>query len=167
MDDVTKTPDVSRRIMIRSTALGAVAVPVLAACGDDAPTAEPGGSTTTPTTTSTPGGGGGGGGSAEVLAATSDVEVGGALFLDSEDVPGEEVPNGVVITQPAAGEFHAFSRDCSHMHCAVADIQDGKIHCPCHGSEYDMATGAVVGGPAPAPLNEVPFEIKKGNIIRA
>jgi Rieske Fe-S protein len=101
-----------------------------------------------------------------VLAQTEDVPVGGALFIDSADVPGEEVANGVVVTQPTAGDFHAFSRDCSHNHCAVADIQAGKIHCPCHDSLYDMSTGANVGGPAPAPLVAVGIRVQGDKIIR-
>src|SRR5689334_12723433 len=105
MPDVT-TPDVSRRAMMRSTALGAAALPVLAACGDETPEANPfsPGGTDTPSRTPTKAGAGG----QEVLALTSDIEVGGALFLNADAVPGEEVPNGVVITQPTAGEFHAF-----------------------------------------------------------
>lgn len=168
MDDRTTTHDVPRRVMLRGTALGAVALPVLAACGDDEPSvsSDPPASST-PTSTPTQGGGKGNAASGDVLAETSEIEVGDALFIDSADVPGEEVPNGVVVTQPVAGEFHAFGRDCTHMHCAVAEIQNGRILCPCHGSEYDMATGANVSGPAPAPLTEVPIRVKGGKILRA
>jgi Rieske Fe-S protein len=38
------------------------------------------------------------------------------------------------------------------MGCTVSQISGGKIECPCHGSEYSIATGDVLRGPAPKPL---------------
>jgi Rieske Fe-S protein len=160
VDTDLKPAELTRRNILRSAALGTVAVPVLAACGDDGGEASGGSSPTasdspseTPSATETPTGGGG-----DVLAETSEVEVGGAVFLDKDNV---------VITQPAAGEFHAFDRTCTHQQCPVTDIQDGKIHCSCHGSLYDMATGENVGGPAPAPLTKVDITVQGTEIVKA
>ncbi len=36
----------------------------------------------------------------------------------------------------------------------VSDIADGTINCACHGSQYDIATGAVKKGPATKALPE-------------
>jgi Rieske Fe-S protein len=69
---------------------------------------------------------------------------GGRVFADQK----------VVVTQPTAGEFKAFSAVCTHMACLVDRVADGTIDCPCHGSRYDIATGAVKAGPAPSPLPE-------------
>jgi Rieske Fe-S protein len=147
--------DVTRRNVLRASALGAVAVPLLVACGDgESTTGTPAGSTTPSTGSS--GGPTQGGGGGSVLAKTSDIEVGGAVFLDA-----------IVITQPAAGQFHAFDRTCTHQACPVTDLVDGKIHCSCHGSLYDAATGENVGGPAPKPLTEVEIKVQGGNIVEA
>jgi Rieske Fe-S protein len=54
----------------------------------------------------------------------------------------------VVVTQPKAGEFKAFSAICTHRGCPVSTVADGTINCLCHGSKFDVATGKVVQGPA-------------------
>jgi Rieske Fe-S protein len=69
-----------------------------------------------------------------------------------------------VVTQPKAGEFKAFSAICTHKGCTVAKVANGTIDCPCHGSKYDMATGAVTAGPAPAPLPPKTATVTGGSI---
>ncbi len=46
--------------------------------------------------------------------------------------------------------FRAVSAVCTHLGCTV-NLAGAGFHCPCHGSVFDDA-GAVVSGPAPAPL---------------
>lgn len=58
----------------------------------------------------------------------------------------------MVVTQPSAGEFKAFSAICTHQGCTVNKVADGTIDCPCHGSKYRIADGSVAAGPAPRPL---------------
>ncbi|MCW0216676.1 MAG: Rieske (2Fe-2S) protein, partial [Pseudonocardia sp.] len=83
------------------------------------------------------------GGGAVVLASTSDIGVGaGTIFADQ----------GVVVTQPTAGEFKAFSTTCTHQGCAVTKVADGTIDCPCHGSKFSIADGSPTAGPATTPL---------------
>jgi Rieske Fe-S protein len=80
---------------------------------------------------------------ANALAATSDIPVGGGTIFTGPKV---------VVTQPTAGDFKAFSAVCTHMGCIVGTVSNGTIDCPCHGSQYSISTGAVVAGPAPKPL---------------
>jgi cytochrome b6-f complex iron-sulfur subunit len=48
--------------------------------------------------------------------------------------------------------FAVASAVCTHLGCTVGYFQnDGRFHCPCHGSVY-AADGRVVHGPAPRPL---------------
>lgn len=96
----------------------------------------------------TTGGATGGTGSANsaaggALGSTSQIPVGSGMIFTAEKV---------VVTQPKAAEYKAFSAVCTHMGCLVNQISNGTIDCPCHGSEYSIATGAVVRGPAPLPL---------------
>jgi nitrite reductase/ring-hydroxylating ferredoxin subunit len=84
-----------------------------------------------------------GGGAAAALVATADVPVGGGVVFADRDV---------VVTQPAAGTFKAFTATCTHQGCKVTEVANGTINCPCHGSRFAIADGAVADGPAPKPL---------------
>lgn len=83
------------------------------------------------------------GGAAAALVATKDVPVGGGVVFADQDV---------VVTQPAAGTFKAFTATCTHQGCKVGEVAGGTINCPCHGSRFAIADGAVAGGPAKKPL---------------
>ncbi|NBM16427.1 Rieske (2Fe-2S) protein [Streptomyces sp. GC420] len=99
--------------------------------------------------------GAGADGSAE-LAKTADIPEGGGKLLDSE---------GVVITQPKAGEFKAFSSKCTHQGCSVVGVTDGSIVCPCHNSKFSVTDGSVQAGPATQPLPAVSITVE-GDVIK-
>ena len=84
-----------------------------------------------------------GGAASDALTSTSALPVGGGKIFNTQVV---------VVTQPTAGEFKAFSAVCTHMGCIVSKVSSGRIDCPCHGSEYSITDGAVLAGPAPRPL---------------
>ena len=71
---------------------------------------------------------------------------------------------GIVLTRASDGTPHAFSSVCTHQGCTVTGVVNGAIACPCHGSRFDIRTGAVVAGPAPRPLPAVPIEVRDGQI---
>ncbi|MFE0701441.1 Rieske (2Fe-2S) protein [Streptomyces sp. NPDC058872] len=91
------------------------------------------------------------------LARTGDIPVGGGKVLADK---------GLVITQPVAGEFKAFSSKCTHQGCAVSSVKDGVIVCPCHQSMFDVSDGSVKSGPATAPLPPEPIQVVGGEISR-
>jgi nitrite reductase/ring-hydroxylating ferredoxin subunit len=132
----------SRRNVIAGLAAAGAAVPLIAACGSgggSTVTGTTGSSTGAPTPVPTPKGGGGGG------IPTAEIPVGGGRIF-----PGQNL----VVTQPRAGEFKAFSATCTHQGCMVGGIAQGAIICPCHGSGFSIEDGSVEGGPAPSPLPE-------------
>lgn len=87
--------------------------------------------------------GGPGGGAARLTTPTS------AIPMDSGKIFGQQQ---VVVTQPSAGDFKAFSAICTHQGCPVKSIEKGSIICPCHGSRFSIVDGSVQSGPAPTPL---------------
>jgi Rieske Fe-S protein len=147
-------PALSRRAAVAGTC-GAACVAALSACstyGASPPTAPTG---APPATGGAEPGGGGGAG---VLTRTSDVPVGGGVVLADQDV---------VVTQPDAGEFRAFSATCTHQGCAIGDVRDGTINCPCHNSRFSISDGTVVDGPAESPLPERSIAVTGEEIVSA
>jgi Rieske Fe-S protein len=117
-----------------------------------------GASTTAPPATASaaaPSTGSSTGSAAGALATTSEIPVGGGMIFTAKKV---------VVTQPTAGDFKAFSAVCTHMGCIVSTISNGTIDCPCHGSQYSIKNGSVVGGPAPAPLPAVAIKVSGSSI---
>jgi thiosulfate dehydrogenase [quinone] large subunit len=114
-----------------------------------APSATPSGSGS-----STPGGSQPAG---TAIAAAKNVPVGGsAPFTD----PSSGNPS--IVIQAKAGKFVAFDAVCPHAGCTVGyDHSAGQIVCPCHGSQFNAATGAVESGPAATGLK--PITISQGS----
>ncbi|MGW1816599.1 Rieske (2Fe-2S) protein [Streptomyces sp. NPDC002125] len=73
------------------------------------------------------------------LTSTSDVPAGGGTIFKEQKI---------VVTQPADGEFKAFSAVCTHAGCIVSTVENGTINCACHGSRFSITDGAVEQGPA-------------------
>jgi Rieske Fe-S protein len=94
-------------------------------------------------------------GSGTTLAALDAIPDGGGLIL-----PGKRI----VLTR-SGSTVHGFSTICTHQGCPVNAVHDGKIFCPCHGSEFDASTGAVVAGPAPRPLPAVAVTVVDGEVM--
>ena len=64
----------------------------------------------------------------------------------------------IVIARTEGGWFAVEDR-CTHAGCALsedADLHGFEIVCNCHGSEFDIRTGAVRRGPAERPVRTFP-----------
>lgn len=92
------------------------------------------------------------------LAAVSAIPVGGAYYVDQYKL---------LLTQPTAGDIHAFSGLCTHMGCPVKDVADGHLVCHCHGSQFSLTDGSVIQGPAQNPLPAQKIRVVNGYVYAA
>jgi Rieske Fe-S protein len=56
---------------------------------------------------------------------------------------------------------HAFSTTCTHAGCRIGRSNSGILHCGCHGSQFDAASGKPVKGPAILPLQQLECKFEK------
>ncbi|MGW7467391.1 Rieske (2Fe-2S) protein [Streptomyces xantholiticus] len=146
------TRTVARRTVVAAVG-GAGLTVALTACGGSDDTVRTGSGQPAGDGGAAASGGGTGGAGGTVIAKTTDIPAGGG-----------KVVGDVVITQPVAGEFKAFSSKCTHQGCAVKEISNGTINCPCHNSQFDASDGSVKAGPATAPLPPASITVEGDSI---
>lgn len=90
------------------------------------------------------------------LGSASEVPVGGGVIYPDAKV---------IVTQPTKGTFLAFSALCTHQGFAINKIADGVMTCPLHGSQFSVADGAAVKGPATSALGKVDLKVDGDSLI--
>jgi nitrite reductase/ring-hydroxylating ferredoxin subunit len=65
------------------------------------------------------------------------------------------------------GQYYAIGNVCTHMGCMLSDglLKGENIVCVCHGSTFNLKTGAVVHGPAQKPEPSYPLKIDGDQIL--
>ena len=75
------------------------------------------------------------------------------------DVTAFDVNGAEIAVARSGGLLLAFSDICTHRECNLSlggEIEGTTIQCECHGSIFEMTTGAVVQGPAAEPIAVYP-----------
>ncbi|MFD5271438.1 Rieske (2Fe-2S) protein [Streptomyces sp. NPDC058335] len=144
----------ARRTVVAAAGVAGLAVALTACGGSDDDSSGSAGSTGGSESAST----GGGAAAGAALTTTADIPEGGGKVFDDQKV---------VVVQPTAGEFKAYSAVCTHSGCAVKSIADGVINCPCHNSNFSVTDGSVKSGPATKPLPEVQITVSGDSITLA
>ena len=77
-----------------------------------------------------------------------------------------EVAGRQIAVARTAGSLHAFSDICTHKGCSLStgELDGTEIECECHGSVFDVASGAVINGPAAEPIATFPVREDDGNL---
>ncbi|MDT0445857.1 Rieske (2Fe-2S) protein [Streptomyces johnsoniae] len=156
---MTATPHTHtrRRTLLAATAASAGTL-ALAACGDDsddsddtgAENGDNGNDDAAPQDPEGPGG---------ALAALADVPVGEATAATTPD--GDDA----LLFRADEATVAAFSAVCTHQGCGVQPA-GAELHCPCHNSVFDAATGEVLSGPADEPLPAIRVRIEGQRIVQ-
>ncbi len=77
-----------------------------------------------------------------------------------------KLPSATVTVANVAGTFFAFDDVCTHRGCSLAKghLDGTSVVCVCHGGTYDLASGTVLAGPPPRPVNVYPVRVVDGQL---
>ncbi len=90
------------------------------------------------------------------VGAEIDIPTGQGMVVPVNDKP-------VIIVNTPQGGIKAFSAICTHLGCINEwDERRQFILCPCHDGRFNAINGAVISGPPPTPLPELPVVVEDG-----
>lgn len=71
-----------------------------------------------------------------------------------------------ILVSSIDGKFYAIGDKCTHRGCSLSKgrMEGEVVTCPCHGSRFNLKTGAVVRGPAEAPEASYPVTVEGDGI---
>ena len=88
------------------------------------------------------------------LSENAELQVVGGILMFTQ-APGKQI----LVQRTSDTTFLSLSAVCTHAGCTVNFNGEDKLDCPCHGSSFNAATGAVLTGPAGSPLRNFPTAI--------
>lgn len=77
-----------------------------------------------------------------------------------------EVGGQRVAVAKVEGSLHAFGDTCTHQQCSLAsgELEGKTVTCPCHGSQFDVTSGAVLNPPATEAVPVFPVQVEGDEI---
>jgi 3-phenylpropionate/trans-cinnamate dioxygenase ferredoxin subunit len=81
-------------------------------------------------------------------------------------VVGAGVGDTLLALARVDGAWYAVEAWCTHAECPLTDgwVEGDSLRCPCHGSLFEVASGAVREGPAGEPLRTYPTRVVDGRV---
>ena len=79
--------------------------------------------------------------------------------------PGRSKGTRVTLAN-VSGTLFAIDDTCTHRGCSLGDgkLFGSTVQCACHGSRFDVTSGAVVRGPAEEPVRSYPVHVANGEV---
>jgi nitrite reductase/ring-hydroxylating ferredoxin subunit len=67
----------------------------------------------------------------------------------------------------AGGHLYAFDDTCTHAGCSLAKgkLEGTTVTCACHGSQFDVTSGAVLRGPARQPVRSRLVKVEGDDLL--
>ena len=94
------------------------------------------------------------------IAGAGELQPGASLNFR---YPGEE--DSAILIRARDGNFYAYGQKCTHLSCPVYyDKESAHLECPCHEGGFDVATGNVLYGPPPRPLDKIELEMRGAEV---
>jgi nitrite reductase/ring-hydroxylating ferredoxin subunit len=93
------------------------------------------------------------------VGRTLDVVSGGMVAFDVDGTP--------MAVANVDGLVLAFDDTCTHRGCSLAtgDLDGATVTCPCHGSQFDVTSGAVLRGPAETRVRSRRVEVQGEDLL--
>lgn len=78
-----------------------------------------------------------------------------------------EADGNKIAVANVSGTFYAFGDTCTHKKCPLSkgELEGTTVTCPCHGSQFDVTTGAVLHGPAEDPVESYPVRVEGASLV--
>lgn len=95
------------------------------------------------------------------------VKIGKATDVTDGQMRVFDVAGTRVTVANASGRLYAFDDTCTHMGCSLARgaLEGTTVTCACHGSQFDVTSGAVLRGPAQRPVQSLPLQVEGEQLL--
>jgi nitrite reductase/ring-hydroxylating ferredoxin subunit len=97
-----------------------------------------------------------------------------SIVISAKNIPAGKMTtlenNGKeILVANVDGKYYAIDNDCTHLGCKLNEgtLTGVRVECPCHGSTFDVTTGAVVTGPTTSPEPIYPATVSGDQILIA
>ena len=96
-----------------------------------------------------------------------EVKIAPAAGLTPGEMKGYESQGQQILIANLSGSYYAIGDVCTHLGCTLSDgtLNGENVECPCHGSTFNVRSGAVVRGPAMEPEPSYKVAVEQGQII--
>jgi len=95
------------------------------------------------------------------------VRVGNANEVATGHMRVFDVAGTKVNVARANGQLYAFDDTCTHTGCSLArgKLEGTTVTCACHGSQFDVTSGAVLRGPALRPERSRMLQVEGDDVL--
>jgi nitrite reductase/ring-hydroxylating ferredoxin subunit len=95
------------------------------------------------------------------------IKVGSSTDIVAGEMRAFDVAGTRVTVANVGGQLHAFDDTCTHTGCSLARgrLTGTTVTCACHGSQFDVTSGAVLRGPAQQPERSRTVQVDGENLL--
>ena len=95
------------------------------------------------------------------------VRIGNVKDVATGQIRAFDVAGMKVDVANADGHLYALEDTCTHRGCSLASgkLDGTTVTCPCHGSQFDVTSGAVIRGPATRPVRSRSVQIAGEDVL--
>jgi 3-phenylpropionate/trans-cinnamate dioxygenase ferredoxin component len=95
------------------------------------------------------------------------VRIGSAKEVFAGQMRVFDLQGSKVNVASAGGHLYAFDDTCTHAGCSLArgKLDGTTVTCACHGSQFDVTSGAVLRGPANRPVRSHSVKVEGENLL--